>query len=120
MEGNQPLLDGLHVVIRAPGGLAALHQPRGHCLVADFEIEDVGAGCDFLLELLALGHLAGVAIDEESLGAGQLLEHGLREKVKDDTLNIIILLIYILWINTWVDSKNVIRSLVDSLVICSI
>ncbi len=57
VEGVQPLLDGLLVVVDPAGGLTSLEQPLRHGLVANLEVEDVGAGCNLLLELLALGNL---------------------------------------------------------------
>ena len=57
MKGVQPLLDGLLVVVHPAGGLAPLDQPLGHGLVADLKVEDVGAGGNLLLKLLALGYL---------------------------------------------------------------
>jgi len=83
VEGDQPLLDGLLVVVSAAGGLGSLQQPLGHGLVRHLEVEDVLAGRDGLLELLALCDLAGVAVDEESLGAGESLDHGLGQEVED-------------------------------------
>ena len=83
VEGDQPLLDGLHVVISASRGLSPLEQPLGHGLVADLKVQDVLAGSDGFLELLSLGDLPGVAINEEALGAGELLDHGLGQQVED-------------------------------------
>ncbi len=54
MEGVQPLLDGINVVVHAAGGLAPVDETSGHGLVADVEVDDLGAGGDLLLELLAL------------------------------------------------------------------
>ena len=36
------------------GRLSAVEEASGHGLVADVEVEDLGAGADLLLELLAL------------------------------------------------------------------
>ena len=82
VEGDEPLLDRLHVVVGAPRGLGPLEQALGHRLVGDLEVEDVLAGSDRLLELLALGDLARVAVDEEALGAAQLCNHRLGQQVK--------------------------------------
>ena len=82
MEGDEPLLDRLHVVVGAPRGLGPLEQALGHRLVRDLEVEDVLAGSDRLLELLALSDLARVAVDEEALGAAQLCNHRLGQQVK--------------------------------------
>ncbi len=54
VEGVQPLLDGINVVVHAAGGLAPVDETSGHGLVADVEVDDLGAGGDLLLELLAL------------------------------------------------------------------
>ncbi len=54
MEGVQPLFDGINVVVHAAGGLAPVDETSGHGLVADVEVDDLGAGGDLLLELLAL------------------------------------------------------------------
>jgi hypothetical protein len=54
VEGVEPLLDGLHVVVHPAGGLAPLEQPLGHGLVAHLEVEDVGARSDLLFKFLAL------------------------------------------------------------------
>ena len=83
VEGDQPLLDGLHIVVGTAGGLGPLEQPLGHGIVADLKVEDVLAGGDGLLELLSLGDLPGVAVDEEALRTGELLDHGLGQEVED-------------------------------------
>ena len=83
VEGDKPLLDRLHVVVGAAGGLCPLQQALGHRLVRDLKVEDVLARGNGLLKLLALGHLAGVAVNEESLGAAELLDHGLGQQVED-------------------------------------
>ena len=44
------------------------------------------AGEDLGFELFALLDLAGVAVNQESLGSTQLGQHGLGQKVKDDKL----------------------------------
>ena len=44
------------------------------------------AGGDGLLELLALGHLPGVAVNEEALGAAQLAQHRLGQQVQHSGL----------------------------------
>ena len=86
VEGDEPLLDGLHVVVRAPGGLSPLEQPLSHGLVGDLEVEDVLARRDGLLKLLALSDLARVPVDQEALGAAQLGDHGLGEEVEHSGL----------------------------------
>ena len=83
VEGHESLLDGGLVVVGPAGGLGSLQEPLGHGGVGDLEVEDVLAGGDGLLELLALSHLAGVAVNEESLGAAELLDHGLGQQVED-------------------------------------
>ena len=83
VEGDQSLLDGGLVVVGPAGGLGPLQEPLGHGGVGDLEVEDVLAGSDGLLELLALGDLAGIAVNEESLGATELLDHGLGQQVED-------------------------------------
>ena len=54
--------------------------------VAYLEVEDVLAGGDCLLELLALGDLPGVAVNEEALGAAQLAQHRLGQQVQHSGL----------------------------------
>ena len=83
VEGDQSLLDGGLVVVGPAGGLGPLQEPLGHGGVGDLEVEDVLAGSDGLLELLALGDLAGIAVNEESLGATELLDHSLGQQVED-------------------------------------
>ena len=83
VEGDQPLLDGLHIVVSAAGGLGPLEQPLGHGLIADLKVQDVLARGDGFLELLSLSDLPGVAVDEEALGTGELLDHGLGQEVED-------------------------------------
>ena len=83
VEGHESLLDGGLVVVGPAGGLGPLQEPLGHGGVGDLEVEDVLAGSDGLLELLALGHLTGIAVNEESLGAAELLDHGLGQQVED-------------------------------------
>ena len=82
VEGHEPLLDGGLVVVGPAGGLGPLQEPLGHGGVGDLEVEDVLAGSDGLLELLALSDLARVAVDEEALGAAQLCNHRLGQQVK--------------------------------------
>ena len=89
VEGVEPLLDRLLVVVDAAGALSAVDQPGGHGLVGDVEVEDAGAGKDLLLELLALGDLARVPVDEEALRAGELRDHRLGKEVEDHELKII-------------------------------
>ena len=83
VEGHEPLLDGGLVVVGPAGGLGPLQEPLGHGGVGDLEVKDVLAGSDGLLKLLALSHLAGIAVNEESLGATELLDHGLGQEVED-------------------------------------
>ena len=83
VEGHESLLDGGLVVVGPAGGLGPLQEPLSHGGVGDLEVQDVLAGGDGLLELLALSHLAGVAVNEESLGAAELLDHGLGQQVED-------------------------------------
>merc|ERR1719486_291047 len=83
VEGHESLLDGGLVVVGPAGGLGPLQEPLGHGGIGDLEVEDVLAGSDGLLELLALGDLARIAVNEESLGATELLDHGLGQEVED-------------------------------------
>ena len=41
VEGGQTLLDGLLVVVGAPGGLGAVQQPLRHASVGHVEIKDL-------------------------------------------------------------------------------
>ena len=68
MEGVQPLLDGVDVVVHAAGGLAPVDETSGHGLVADVEVDDLGARGDLFLELLALSNFTWVTVNQESLG----------------------------------------------------
>ena len=86
MEGVEPLLDGLLVVVDTSGRLAPVDESSGHALVTHVEVEDLGAGEDLLLELLTLGNFAGVTVDQEALGTGHLGEHGLSEEIEDHEL----------------------------------
>ena len=54
VEGVQPLLDGVDVVVHAAGGLAPVDETSGHGLVADIEVDDLGAGGNLFLEFLTL------------------------------------------------------------------
>ena len=54
MEGVQPLLDGVDVVVHAAGRLAPVDETSGHGLVADVEVDDLGAGGNLFLEFLTL------------------------------------------------------------------
>ena len=83
VEGDESLLDCGLVVVSSAGGLGSLKQSLGHGGIGDLEVEDVLAGCDGLLELLALGDLTGISVNEESLGASELLDHGLGQEVED-------------------------------------
>ena len=86
VEGDEPLLDGFHVVVHAPGGLSPLEQPLRQDLVGGLEVEDVLARRGGLLKLLALSHRARVPVDQEALGPAQLLDHGLCKEVKHSGL----------------------------------
>ncbi len=66
VEGFETLADGLGVVVDTSGSQAASHQPLGHGLVADFEVEHLSARPNFRLELDALRHFARVAVDQEA------------------------------------------------------
>ena len=83
VECYQSLLDGGLVVVGPAGGLGSLEQPLGHGGIGDLEVENVLARSDGLLELLSLGHLTGIAVNEESLGPSQPLDHGLGQEVED-------------------------------------
>ena len=83
VEGDESLLDCGLVVVSSAGGLGSLKQSLGHGGIGDLEVEDVLAGCDGLLELLALGDLTGISVNEEPLGASELLDHGLGQEVED-------------------------------------
>merc|ERR1719427_2136808 len=82
VEGDEPLLDGVNVVVSAAGGLRALEKSLCHCIVANLEVQDVLAGGDRLLELLSLGDFARVAVDKETLGAAEPLNHCLGQEVE--------------------------------------
>jgi len=85
VEGVEALLDGLLVVVHSARGLTSLEQTLGHGLIADLKVQDPGTWSNFLFKLLALGNLPGITIDQESLGASQLLQHGLSQQVKHNS-----------------------------------
>ena len=82
VECNKPLLDGVNIVIGSARGLCALEESGSHCLIRHFEVQNVLAGSDGLLELFSLGNLTGISVNEESLGSTELLDHGLGKKVE--------------------------------------
>ena len=83
MEGDEPLLDSLNIVVSSARGLGTLEQPGCHGVVGHLEVEDVLARSDGLLKLLSLSNLTRITINEESLGATQPLDHGLGQKIED-------------------------------------
>ena len=54
VEGGEPLLDGVNVVIDPAGGLSSVQETFGHSLVADFKVQDLGTRGDLLFEFFAL------------------------------------------------------------------
>ena len=83
VEGDQPLLDGINIVVSSARGLGTLEQPGCHGLVRHLEIKDVLARSDGFLELLSLSNLTRITINQESLGTTQLPDHGLSQKIQD-------------------------------------
>ncbi|GMR43902.1 hypothetical protein PMAYCL1PPCAC_14509, partial [Pristionchus mayeri] len=82
-ERLQTLLDRVHVVVGASTGLCALEQSLHERLLRHLEVDGQLGGHDLSLELVSLGDLSGVSIDEESLAAlGYFLEHRLLDQVE--------------------------------------
>jgi len=65
LEGLQPLLDGLWVVVLPPGALAAFGEALHHDSLRALKVEHQVAGAHPLLKLFGLGHRAGEAVDKE-------------------------------------------------------
>ena len=61
VEGVETFLDGVNVIINASGGLSTLEETFSHGLVADLEIEDLGARTDFFFELFSLSNFTRVS-----------------------------------------------------------
>ena len=82
VEGDQPLLNGVHIVISPARSLGTLKKSLSHGLIRHFKIEDVLARSNGLLKLLSLSNLTRIAINQVSLGTTQLLDHGLSKEIK--------------------------------------
>ena len=83
VEGDKSLLDGFLVVVSTARGLGSLQESLGHGGVGDLEVEDVLARSNCLLELLSLGNLTRITVNQETLGSAQLLDHGLSQEIKN-------------------------------------
>ena len=54
VEGGEPLLDGVNVIVNPAGGLSSVQETFSHSLVADFKVQDLGTRGDLLFEFFAL------------------------------------------------------------------
>ena len=54
VEGVEPFLNGVDVIVNATGGLSTLEETLGHSLVFDIKVQDFSAGSDLLFEFLSL------------------------------------------------------------------
>ena len=85
LEGDEPLLDALHVVVSAARGLAALEQPLLQHLLAHVVAEHARQRDRISSDLLPARQVVGVsreAVDEESLAA--VLLDGLHDEFDGD------------------------------------
>ena len=57
VEGGEPLLDGVNVIVNPAGGLSSVQETFSHSLVADFKVQDLGTRGDLLFEFFALRSL---------------------------------------------------------------
>lgn len=76
----EALDDCLLVVVDPSARLCPLQQPLLHRFVCYLEVEDAVDGCNVILEALALVEFPGVAVDEEPLAGGRLLQHGIAKQ----------------------------------------
>ena len=83
VESVQPLLDGFFVVVHPSGGFCAAEQSFNEGLLRGVKEQDDLDGSDFLLEQYSLFFFAGVPVDEETFGGGEVLQHGFFEEVED-------------------------------------
>ena len=83
VEGDESLLDGLLIVVSTARCLGSLQESLGHGGVGDLEVENVLAWSNGLLELLSLGNLTGIAVNQETLGTTEPLDHGLGQEIED-------------------------------------
>ena len=86
VEGDKSLLDGFLVVVSTARGLGSLQESLGHGGVGDLEVEDVLARSNCLLELLSLGNLTRITVNQETLRSTELLDHGLGQEVEHSGL----------------------------------
>ena len=62
VEGVQPFLDGLYVIVDAAGRFATLQQTPGHCFVTNLEVQNLRAGTDFLFKFLSLSDFTWISV----------------------------------------------------------
>ena len=62
VEGVQPFLDGLYVIVDAAGRFATLQQTFGHCLVTNLEVQNLRARTDFLFKFLSLSDFTWIPV----------------------------------------------------------
>ena len=62
VEGVQPFLDGLYVIVDAAGRFATLQQTPGHCFVTNLEVQNLRAGTDFLFKFLSLSDFTWIPV----------------------------------------------------------
>ncbi|GMR32601.1 hypothetical protein PMAYCL1PPCAC_02796, partial [Pristionchus mayeri] len=83
VERLQTQLDSVHIVVGASTGLCTLEQSFHEGLLRYFEEDGQLGGHDLSLELVSLGDLSRVSIDEESLTSlGNFLEHRLLDQIE--------------------------------------
>ena len=62
VEGVQPFLDGLYVIVDAAGRFATLQQTPGHCFVTNLEVQNLRAGTDFLFKFFSLSDFTWIPV----------------------------------------------------------
>ena len=54
MEGIESLFDSFFVVINTSRSFSAIQKTFGHCSIADFEVQNLGAWANFFFKFLTL------------------------------------------------------------------
>merc|ERR1719219_1716654 len=73
VEGDEPLLDGVDIVVSTSRSLCTLEQPGCHGLIGHLEVKDVLAGSNSFLKLLSLGNFTWITINQESRSLTSLI-----------------------------------------------
>merc|ERR1711970_405368 len=65
------------------GVLVEGNKPLRHSIIGNFKVENVLARSNGLFKLFSLSNLTRISVNQESLRAGEFLDHRLSKKIKD-------------------------------------